>query len=162
MNKIVTTLCLLRKGDLILLALKKRGHGEGKYNGVGGKLKENETPEEAVIRETEEEIAVTPIKYEKVGIVEFDEFIKGQKQNLVFHLYMVSEWLGEPTESDEMKPFWFKVDSIPYDKMFSDDKYWLPLVLSGKKISAYFSFDENWNLLSKEIYELNINDTKTI
>ena len=162
MNKIVTTLCLLRKGDLILLALKKRGHGEGKYNGVGGKLKENETPEEAVIRETEEEIAVTPIKYEKVGIVEFDEFIKGQKQNLVFHLYMVSEWLGEPTESDEMKPFWFKVDSIPYDKMFSDDKYWLPLVLSGKKISAHFSFDENWNLLSKEIYELNINDTKTI
>ena len=156
MNKIETTLCLLKKDDSILLALKKRGFGEGKYNGVGGKIKEDETPEEAMIRETKEEICVTPTKYEKVGIVKFDEYIKGKKQKLVFHLYMVYEWIGKPVESDEMKLYWFKIDSIPYDKMFSDDKYWLPLVLNGKKIDAYFSFDENWNLISKNISELNI------
>ena len=39
MNKIETTLCLLKKDDSILLALKKRGFGEGNYNGVGGKIK---------------------------------------------------------------------------------------------------------------------------
>ena len=54
MNKIETTLALLINDDEILLALKKRGHGEGKYNGVGGKIKENETPEAAMIRETQE------------------------------------------------------------------------------------------------------------
>ena len=156
MDKIETTLCLLKKDDLILLALKKRGFGEGKYNGVGGKIKEGETPEEAMIRETEEEIHVTPTEYEKVGIVEFDEYIKGQKQNLIFHLYMASKWSGEPTESDEMKPYWFKIDSIPYDEMFADDKYWLPLVLEGQKIDAHFSFDENWNLISKNISEFKV------
>ena len=33
-----TTLCLLKKENAILLAMKKRGFGAGKYNGVGGKI----------------------------------------------------------------------------------------------------------------------------
>ena len=74
MEKLETTLSLLKKDNKILLGMKKRGFGEGKYNGVGGKLKENETPEIAMIRETQEEINVTPTKYEKVGIIEFDEY----------------------------------------------------------------------------------------
>ena len=160
MARIETTLCLLKRDNEILLALKKRGFGEGKYNGVGGKLEGNETPEEAMIRETQEEILVTPTEYEKVGIFEFDEYFKGQKERLVFHLYTASKWLGEPSESDEMIPFWFKTDSIPYDQMFPDDKYWLPLVLEGKKFNAYFEFDENWNLLSKKISELDTPDNQ--
>ena len=91
-----TTLCLLKKDNEILLAMKKRGFGMGKYNGVGGKIKQGETPEEAMIRETAEEINVTPIKYEKVGFIEFDEYYKGKKENVAFHLYFVTEWEGEP------------------------------------------------------------------
>ena len=63
-----TTLCLLKKDNSILLAMKKRGFGSRKYNGIGGKIEKGETPDEAMIRETKEEINVTPIKYEKVGI----------------------------------------------------------------------------------------------
>ena len=48
--------------------MKKRGFGSGKYNGIGGKIEKGEIPDEAMIRETKEEIKVTPIKYEKVGI----------------------------------------------------------------------------------------------
>ena len=33
-----TTLCLLKKDNSILLAMKKRGFGSGKYNGIGGKI----------------------------------------------------------------------------------------------------------------------------
>lgn len=146
-----TTLCLLKKDNQILLAMKKRGFGEGKYNGVGGKLEDNETPEQAMIRETKEEIDVIPTKYEKVGLISFDEFYKNEKIRLVFHLYMTYEWEGNPTETEEMKPEWFDIDKIPYDNMFTDDKYWLPLVLEGKKIKAYFDFDEEWNVLSKSI-----------
>ena len=149
-----TTLCLLKKENEILLAMKKRGFGEGKYNGVGGKIEGGETPDEAMIRETKEEILVTPTQYEKVGIIEFDEFYKGQKERVMFHLYIASEWQGEPTESDEMKPEWFDIQSIPYDKMFPDDKYWLPLILEGRKIKAYFDFDEEWNLLGKKIDDM--------
>jgi len=155
MSMLETTLCLLKKDNQILLAMKKRGFGEGKYNGVGGKIKEGETPEEAMIRETKEEISVTPTKYEKVGFIEFDEFYKDSKIRLAFHLYLAYEWDGEPAESDEMKPEWFNIDDIPYAKMFPDDKYWLPLILEGRKIKAYFDFDEVWNVLSKKIEDLN-------
>ena len=146
-----TTLCLLKKDDSILLAMKKRGFGAGKYNGVGGKLEKNETPEQAMIREANEEIAVSPTKYEKVAVINFDEYYKGNKENVTFHLYLVYEWEGTPTESDEMNPKWFKTSEIPYEQMLPDDKYWLPLILDGKKIKAYFEFDEEWNLLSKKI-----------
>ncbi len=154
MKKMETTLCLLRRNEEILLAMKKRGFGEGKYNGVGGKIEGTETPEATMLRETKEEIGVTPIQYEKVGVVSFDEFYKDEKVNLIFHLYMVTEWEGTPAESEEMQPKWFSIDSIPYNQMFPDDKYWLPLILEGKKIDAYFDFDEEWNLLSKDIKEL--------
>ena len=136
-----------------MLAMKKRGFGEGKYNGVGGKLEENETKEEAMIRETKEEINVTPTEYEYMGMVKFDEFYKGKPQRLIFHLYVVTKWDGEIEETEEMAPHWFDIDNIPYDDMFPDDKYWLPLILENKKIDAYFKFDENWNLLAKEIKE---------
>ena len=87
MGFLETTLCLLKKEDSILLALKKRGFGEGKYNGVGGKLENNETPEEAMIRECKEEIGVTPTSYEKVGYIHFDEYYKGKKEQIAFHLF---------------------------------------------------------------------------
>lgn len=154
MKRLETTLCLLKRNNEILLAMKKRGFGEGKYNGVGGKLEKDETPETAMIREVKEEIGVVITKFEKVGLVEFDEYYKGEKQNLVFHLYFGYEWLGEIVETEEMRPEWFNIQNIPYDKMFPDDKYWLPLVLEGKKIKGYFKFDEDWNLLEKEITEL--------
>lgn len=38
--------------------------------------------------------------------------------------------------------------------MFPDDKYWLSLILEGKKIKAYFNSDEEWNLLNYEINDL--------
>ncbi len=154
MNKLETTLCLLKREDKILLAMKKRGFGAGKYNGVGGKIEVSETPEEAMLRETKEEISVIPTRYEKVGLLSFDEFYKGEKTNLVLHLYIAYEWQGIPKESEEMIPKWFSIKDIPYDQMFIDDSYWLPLILEGRKIAAYFDFDEEWNLLSKDIKEL--------
>lgn len=46
----------------------------------------------AIIRETQEEISVTPIKYEKKGIIEFVEFLKGDRIHVKFHLYIATEW----------------------------------------------------------------------
>ncbi len=154
MRRLETTLCLLKRENEILLAMKKRGFGTGRYNGIGGKIEKGEIPEQAMIRETQEEINVTPTQYEKVGVIEFDEFYKGNKEKVVFHLYTVTKWEGTPSESDEMDPKWFDIKEIPYDKMFPDDTYWLPLILDGKKIKGYFEFDEDWNIISKSIEEI--------
>ena len=146
-----TTLCIFLKDNEIMLALKKRGFGEGKYNGVGGKLEKGETLEHGMIRECVEEIGATPTEFEKVGYIEFDEYYKGERTKLAFHLFFITKWDGDLIETDEMAPHWFSKDKIPYDSMFADDQYWLPLVLEGKKVKAFFNFDKDFNIISKEI-----------
>lgn len=153
MKKLQTTLLILRNDNKILLARKKRGFGFGKWNGVGGKVEEKETPEEAMIRETQEEISVTPIEYEKIGIIRFVEYIKEELTTNDMHLYIATKWQGVPKESEEMQPKWFSINNLPWEKMFSDDKYWLPLVLKGKKLDAFFEYDKNWNLQKQEVKE---------
>ena len=66
----ITTLCFLQTETDLLLAMKKRGFGAGKLNGIGGKVQGDETPEQALVREAFEEIEVTleEDKLEKVAV----------------------------------------------------------------------------------------------
>lgn len=72
------------------------------------------------------------------------------------HVYFVEEWEGEPRESEEMMPEWFNAESIPYSQMWPDDKFWLPQVMQGKKVEAYFKLDKNNNILAQEVKEVAI------
>ena len=44
------TLAFIRDGERVLLGMKKRGFGEGRWNGFGGKVHPNETTEEGTIK----------------------------------------------------------------------------------------------------------------
>lgn len=139
------TLCLLVKDDQILLAMKKRGFGAGKWNGVGGKLSPGEAIENAAIRETLEEIGVKPsiLRHTAVLNFYFPKSLANKDWNQQVMVYLVDEWEGEPSESEEMKPQWFNLNEIPYESMWSDDSYWLPKVLGGQFVKADIYFDEN-------------------
>jgi mutator protein MutT len=154
MNQKTLSLLFLRDGERILLAMKKRGFGEGRWNGVGGKVETGESIEQAMVRETEEEIGVTPLEYEKVADIRFDEYFKGEPTLMHVHVFMSRRWTGEPIESEEMAPRWFLPDELPYDDMWSDDEYWLPKVLEGKKISADFKLDQSDVIISHTINEV--------
>ena len=146
------TLCLLVKDGEVLLAMKKRGFGEGRWNGVGGKPEPGETIEEALIRETQEEIKVTPTSYHQVAILDF-YFPPQPEINQQVHVFLVDKWEGEPVETEEMKPEWFKKDNIPYTSMWSGDEHWMPLVLEGKEIKGGFVFKEGDELSDFELRE---------
>ena len=137
------TLLFLRRKDEVLLAMKLRGFGAGRWNGVGGKLEEGESIEQALVREAQEEIGVTPTRYEKVADLQFDEYFKGEPALMHVHVYACDQWDGEPEKSEEMEPKWFGISKIPYENMWSDDQYWLPQVLAGDKVAASFVLDEN-------------------
>lgn len=148
-----TTLLLAIKDNKILLANKKRGFGTNKYNGVGGKLEPGESVVDGMLRETYEEVGIVPTEYKLMGIIDFLEYYKGEHVIERTHIYICTKFDGEPQETDEMKPYWFDLNAIPYDNMFPDDRYWLPLVLKGKFIRGDFEFDEDFNKLSDNIYE---------
>lgn len=145
------TLLFLIKDDTILLAMKKRGFGAGHWNGVGGKPDPGEDIKDTAVRECREEIGVTPAKFEHIATLDFF-FPKANKDwNQRVITYFCTEWKGEPVETEEMAPKWFKLSDIPYKEMWPDDKYWLPEVLNGRKIKATFEFDEHGQVDKHEI-----------
>jgi len=123
-----TTLLFLLKEDQILLAMKKRGFGAGKWNGAGGKVEPDETVEAAAIRECQEEIGVTPQNLKLMGNLHFFDLPDVEHY---CYIYTTTEWEGEPHETDEMRPRWFHTADIPYDAMWPDDRLWLPELLQG-------------------------------
>ena len=154
------TLCVIvdKEKNSILLGMKKRGFGVGKYNGFGGKVMPGETYEQAALRELQQESGLDYdiSELEKVG--EFDFYFPHKPEfNQTVHTYLIEKIRGNPQESEEMTVKWFPVSNIPYSEMWDDDKHWLPIVLAGKKISASFIFrpENNENVVaSKEIKEV--------
>ena len=139
MRKILT-LCVVLKNKQILLGMKKRGFGAGRWNGFGGKVEEGESIAQAASRELLEEVGIRAHSLDLVGVLEFT-FLNDSKI-LEVHVFTVAEFSGEPIESEEMAPQWFALEDIPYGQMWTDDAHWLPLLLSGKKFAGKFLFDK--------------------
>lgn len=135
-----------RQEKKILLAMKKRSFGQGKWNGVGGKLEGNETVKGSAIRETREEICVEINENDLVEVATLDFFFENNKEwNQRAYVFFVENWENEPTETEEMNPKWHHIDSLPFEEMWIDDRHWLPRVLNGEKLKATFTFNESGN-----------------
>ena len=144
LRTIYTTLTLIENGNKILLGQKKRGFAKGTYNGFGGKQEIGETIFDAMIRETQEEIDVTPLDARLVANIDFFNIVyKGENANINMSVYLCSKFDGEINETNEMIPEWFDKGNLPYDKMLPDDIHWFKKVMSGKFIKAEFTFDND-------------------
>jgi 8-oxo-dGTP pyrophosphatase MutT (NUDIX family) len=133
------TLVFLVKPGMVLLGMKKRGFGAGKWNGIGGKVGYNEEIKDAAVREVWEECLVHVKDVERVAQLSFSWPMKPEWDQLV-HVFVAKSWDGFPTETEEVRPAWFDTDGLPYKKMWADDPHWLPKVLKGERIRAKFVF----------------------
>jgi len=132
------TLCFVMQNGRILLIRKKRGLGSGKINGPGGRLEPGETALQAAIRETQEEVGVTPTGMEQIGEMHF-HFLDGYKLHVT--VFAASGCYGNLIETDEADPIWTDMDKIPYNEMWQDDPHWMPLLLERKQFCGFFVFD---------------------
>ncbi|MGD1003216.1 MAG: 8-oxo-dGTP diphosphatase [Minisyncoccia bacterium] len=152
-----TTLCfLLNDRGEVLLAMKKRGFGVGKWNGIGGKVREGEDVVASAMREIKEEIGVmvSPSDLEPVGMLEFT-YSDSHDWDQVCNLFIARRWKGDPSESEKMRPQWYARTAVPFDAMWIDDPHWLPLVLAGKKIKGKFLFeDKGGSLINFAVSEI--------
>jgi 8-oxo-dGTP diphosphatase len=143
------TVTFLTRNSEVLLGYKKTGFGQGYYIGIGGKVEENETIEEAAGRELSEEISIMPSELIPMGTVNF--YFPKESWNQEVHIFTSDRWKGEPKESDEVRPEWFKSESLPLDRMWDDAKYWIPRILKGEEVRADFLFNDELNVIDSSI-----------
>lgn len=107
---------IIEKGDKILIAQRLKGEFAGLWEFPGGKIEEGETPEQALIREIEEEfdtelniekyLTTIEHQYNSFYLV-MDCFVCSIKSgDLVLHDHMAYKWI-DPSESN--------IDWVPAD-----------------------------------------------
>lgn len=139
--------------DKVLLGVRKKSSTDLGVNivaGIGGKLETDESHEQALIREVKEEIGITPITCKRMGKVVF-LYPHKPKWNLDVEIYIIEKWDGDPVESDEIKPQWLPIRDLPFERMFIDNKYWVPHILAGKTVKAIFLYSEGHNIAEYKV-----------
>ena len=133
-------LCYIVTGGQVLLMHKKTGLGTGKINAPGGRIEKGETPMEAAVRETQEEVGLTPHNLEKRMDL---HFIFTDGYSLKGYVFFADSCMGTPVETREADPFWCPVDETPYDRMWADDSVWLSRAMAGEHLEGFFIFDDD-------------------
>jgi 8-oxo-dGTP diphosphatase len=140
------TVCILRRGDEVLLAKKKKKVGVEKRVPYGGCFEEGETGLQCAVREVFEEtggdaglpgVIVRPEDLTKVCIADFHNTkTDGTKVIYRVHFYIADKWTGEINETETMMdPQWFNIHDLPYDDMMAADRDYFPqLLIEGKKL----------------------------
>jgi 8-oxo-dGTP diphosphatase len=145
------TLGHIINGDSVLLKEASRGISKGKWNGPGGKLEPGETPRQCMIREAHEETGLTmqnPFFHGKIYFYMYGR----RKLTFVGYLFSTRKFKGKVRSTEEGVVRWFKIKDIPYEKMWDDDKYWINLMLAGRKFDMHFYYDR----LNKRVKESRI------
>ena len=94
--------------DNKIVVINYKNHDTGYYDIPGGKIEENETPEETSIREFKEETGMNIAKQHYIGktVIEFPDKI------FDFNIFIVDEYNGEPLEFDENKSMWIDLNDL--------------------------------------------------
>lgn len=134
------TLLFVVRDHSILLIHKLQGLGKGKINGPGGRVEPGETTRQCAVRETQEEIGVTPTGVRYAGRLHF-QFTNGYR--LRGDVFRADGFEGRLIQTDEAIPEWFPLDAIPFERMWADDPIWFPHLLNRQPFTGYFIFDDD-------------------
>ncbi|MEO6061083.1 MAG: 8-oxo-dGTP diphosphatase [Thermoflexales bacterium] len=127
-----STLVFAMRDGQVLLGHKKRGLGAGKITGIGGKIEPGESVRAAAVRELDEEAGLIARPEALLHAAELDFcFPNKASWQIVVRAFVITDWTGEPTECEEIAPFWAPLDGLPFARMWDDGQYWLPGALRG-------------------------------
>ena len=149
----LATLCYVidkkTNSTLMLHRVKKENdYHEGKWNGLGGKFENGESPEECAIREIGEECGLKVKSVTMKGFITFPMF-DGKEDWYVF-LFTADEFTGELIDSPEGNLSWIKNDKLMELNLWDGDKLFLPWLFKDKFFSAKFNY-ENGKYINHEV-----------
>ena len=123
-----TTLGYIERDDcyLLLHRIKKENDlNKDKWIGIGGKLEENESPEEGMLREAKEETGLTVYAPRYCGIV---TFVSDVWEGEYMHLFHITDFDGQLCECDEGVLEWIPKERFAKLPQWEGDKLFLRLM----------------------------------
>jgi 8-oxo-dGTP diphosphatase len=147
----LATLCYVMKDDKTLMLYrnkKENDYHEGKWNGLGGKLEQGETPEECAIREVYEESGLRVSNPEMKGLITFPLF-DGLDDWYVW-IFVLKKFEGELIDSPEGHLEWIDNKKLIDLNLWDGDKIFIPWLFEDKCFSAKFIY-ENGNYISHSV-----------
>lgn len=136
-NRLAQLLLVDPQESRILLAYHKTGDFEGAYTGLLDTVKEQEDPRDAVRRIA---LALAGIRVESVDLRAVLEFSSPAYETVDEYEFHSDAYEGTPRECDQVRPEWFALDRIPYERMPADDAIWYPTFLAGGLQVGTFHF----------------------
>jgi len=137
----LATLCYVRKGGktLMLHRVKKREDvHEGKWNGLGGKFEQGESPEDCVKREILEEAGLKIRNPRLKGVLTFPDFAK--EEDWYVFVFTASSFTGRLLDSDEGNLAWIKDGDLLKLNLWEGDRVFLPLLKRRGHFSGKFHY----------------------
>lgn len=123
-----TTLGYIEKDGCYLLlhrVKKENDLNKDKWIGIGGKLEENESPEEGMCREALEETGLTIRSPRYCGIV---TFVSDLWEGEYMHLFHITEFDGQLRDCDEGVLEWIPIERFSALPQWAGDKIFLKLL----------------------------------
>lgn len=123
-----TTLCYLEKDGCYLLLHRNKKENDLNHDlwvGIGGKLEENESPEECLLREVREETGLTLTDWRYCGIV---TFVSDRWEGEYMHLYHASGFTGALSDCDEGTLAWVPKERFAQLPQWEGDRIFLRLM----------------------------------
>lgn len=139
----LATLCYVidkknQKTLMILRNKKPNDYHEGKWNGLGGKFEQGESPEECAVREIEEESGLKVKSIKMKGFITFPMF-DGKDDWYVF-LFTADDYEGKLIDSPEGSLEWILNDKLSEINLWDGDKIFIPWLYEEKFFSAKFNY----------------------
>lgn len=137
-----TTLCYIFKNNEILMLYRNKKENdvhEGKWNGLGGKLEQGETPLQCVLREVYEESGLRLINTTLIGACYYPNFNNSEE---LMYVYLSDEFEGQISECNEGDLYWKAKDEIMALNLWESDRFFLPYVLNKQYFIGQFQYDE--------------------
>ena len=123
-----TTVCYLERSTQYLLlhrTKKENDENAGKWIGVGGKCKENESPEDCMLREVREETGLSVTQHRLRGVI---TFVSDAWEGQYMYLFTASKWHGALTDCDEGELAWVERTDMLHLPLWEGDRIFLALL----------------------------------
>ena len=129
---------------------KKIGdYHQGKYNGLGGKFKPGESPEECAVREVKEESGLQIRDPKLKGFITFPLFDK--IDDWYVFVFLIHHYKGDLINSPEGRLEWIKNSELTRIPLWEGDRIFLPWLDQKRFFSAKFDYKDkklkNWNVV---------------